>query len=107
MKFKISATILLILMLAACGGRLPTTAKTQSILRHHFQKYGKKYKESPFHNKKITNIEVLKMDEIHKNLIVAQSFVTIEGPEVFQVRMTIEKGPFGWRYVSWENLSGE
>ena len=93
-------------MLTACGGRLPSTARTQGIIRHHFNHYGKKYKTSPFGKKKVTNVELLKVEEIHKNLIAVQSFVTIEGPEVFKVRVVIEKGPFGWRYVSWENLTG-
>jgi len=92
--------------ITACDGRLPTTARSQAILRKHFNHYGKEYKESPFGKKKVTNIEILKMEEIHKHLVALVSFLTIEGPEVFKVRVVIEKGPFGWRYVSWENLSG-
>lgn len=92
--------------LLACGGRLPTQTTTQNIIRKHFNRYGKEYKTSPFGSKKVANVEILKIDEIHKHLVSAVSFVTIEGPEVFKVRMVIEKGPFGWRYVSWENLSG-
>lgn len=96
----------LTIFLTACGGRLPATSKSQAIIRKHFNQYGKEYKESPFGNKKVTNVEILKAEEIHKHLVSVQSFLTIQGPEVFKVRVVIEKGPFGWRYVSWENLSG-
>ncbi|MBI4224067.1 MAG: hypothetical protein HY609_03980 [Deltaproteobacteria bacterium] len=93
-------------MMLACGGRLPAQSTAKNLIRKHFNKYGKKYEASPFGGKKVTSVEILKIDEIHKHLVSAISFVTIEGPEVFKVRMVIEKGPFGWRTVSWENLSG-
>lgn len=96
----------LIFLNLACAGRLPSQTKTTKIIRKHFHQYGKEYKESPFGNKKVTNVELLTTEEIHKHLIAVQSFVTIEGPEVFKVRVVIEKGPFGWRYIAWENLSG-
>ncbi|OGQ05384.1 MAG: hypothetical protein A2979_10080 [Deltaproteobacteria bacterium RIFCSPLOWO2_01_FULL_45_74] len=92
-------------VMVACAGRLPSTSKSTSIIRKHFNKYGKKYEASPFGNKKVTNVEILSVDEIHKQLISVQAFVTLEGSDVHKVRVTIEKGPFGWRYVSWENLS--
>lgn len=97
---------LLGLFLLACGGRLPTQSTTKNIIRKHFNHYGRDYKKSPFGGKKVTNVEILKVEEIHKHWVSAISFVTIEGPEVFKVRVVVEKGPFGWRYVSWENLSG-
>lgn len=98
--------VLCLVMLVACGGRLPTTSKSTSLIRKHFNKYGKKYEASPFGHKKVTNVEILGVEEIHKHLVSVQAFVTLEGSEVHKVRVTIEKGPFGWRYVAWENLGG-
>lgn len=96
----------LLFLTAACAGRLPSTERTKQVVRKHFNRYGKEYKESPFGGKKVVSVEILKMEEIHKHLVAVISFVTVEGPEVFKVRMVIEKGPFGWRTVAWENLSG-
>lgn len=90
----------------ACAARMPSQPRTVTILRKHFDRYGKKFPESPFGNKKIRNVEILETGEIHKGLVYAVAFVTIEGPEVFKIRMTLEKKSFGWRTVYWENLSG-
>lgn len=106
MKFKIFNLICCLLLGAACSGRLPAQARTKRIIRHHFSDYGKDYKSSPFGGKKVENVEILKMEEIHKHLLAVTSFITLSGPEVFKVRVVIEKGPFGWRLVAWENLSG-
>lgn len=100
----------LVCVLVACGGRLPPTGTTREIVRRHFNKYAKKYEKSPFGNKKVLNVEILGVEEIHKKLASAQAFVTMEGadntgPEVYKVRVVIEKGPFGWRTVAWENLN--
>lgn len=103
---KKTALLLIGLSFLACGGRLPAQSTAKNIVRNHFNQYGKKYEASPFGGKKVTNVEILKIEEIHKHLVSAVSFVTLEGPEVFKVRLVIEKGPFGWRALSWENLSG-
>lgn len=97
---------LCLIFLMACGGRLPTTSKSTNLIRKHFNKYGKKYETSPFGNKKVANVEILSVDEIHKHLVSVQAFVTLEGSDVHKVRVTIEKGPFGWRTIAWENLGG-
>ena len=71
----------------------------------YVNKYGKEYEQSPFGGKKVSNVEILQINEIHKKLVAVLAFVTLSGSEVFKVRVTLEKGPFGWRYVSWENLT--
>lgn len=106
MKKRTVALMAVCIWLCACGGRLPTQSKTHAIIHKHFRQYGKKYPDSVFGGKKVLDVEVLKIEEIHKHLIAVQTFITIEGPEVFKVRMLIEKGPLGWRYLAWENLSG-
>ncbi|MDZ4224687.1 MAG: hypothetical protein U1D33_02140, partial [bacterium] len=91
--------------LSACGGRLPSSSRSTSLIRKHFNQYGREYKQSPFGGKKVANVEILQINEIHKKLVSVIAFVTLSGSEVFKVRVTLEKGPFGWRYASWENLS--
>lgn len=105
--FKNKFWILLIaLCLVGCGGRLPSQMRSTQIIRSQLNKYAKKYKESNFGNKKVLNVEILTIEEIHKHLVAVHAFVTMTGPEVYKVRFNIEKGPFGWRFVSWENLGG-
>lgn len=103
---KTAIILLLGVSLAACSGRLPSTERSKEIIRRHFDRYGKKYESSPFGKKKVTDVEILKQEEIHKQLVAIQSFVTVEGPDVFKVRVVLEKGPLGWRTIAWENLSG-
>lgn len=91
--------------LVACSGRLPSSSRATGLIRKHFNHYGKEYEKSPFGDKKVTNVEILQINEIHKKLVAVLTFVTLSGSEVFKVRVTLEKGPFGWRYVSWENMT--
>ena len=112
---RIFFSILLLLFTAtACAARLPSPTRTTQLIRHHFNGYAKEYETSIFGKKKVANIEILKMEEIHKHFISVQAFVTMQGPatetssgtDVHKVLVQIEKGPFGWRYVAWENLGG-
>lgn len=106
MKRIICSCMMVLWLTTACGGRLPQTKRSTEIIRKHFTKYAKKYSTSPFGHKKVTAVEILEVKEIRKHLVYTISFVTMEGPEVFKVRVTLEKGPFGWRYVAWENVGG-
>ncbi|MDO8527538.1 MAG: hypothetical protein Q7T03_07625 [Deltaproteobacteria bacterium] len=94
----------LTMLVAGCAGRLPSNSKSTSLIRKYFNKYAKKYPESTFGAKKVANVEILSTDEIHKHLVSVLAFVTMSS-DVHKVRVSIEKGPFGWRYVDWENLS--
>lgn len=92
-------------LVIACSGRLPSSSRSTSLIRKHFNKYGREYEKNPFGGKKVTNVEILQVNEIHKKLVAVIAFVTLSGSEVFKVRVTLEKGPFGWRYASWENMT--
>ena len=105
MKKNILILLSGVLLIASCGGRLPSQSTSTHIVKRHFTHYSHKYKSSVFGHKKVVNVEILNIEEIHKHLVNVTAFVTMEGPEVFKIRMNIEKGPFGWRYLSWENLS--
>ncbi len=92
------------LFLVGCAGRLPAPKTSQRVLKHHFHHYGKQFKETAFGKSKVREVEILDTEEIHKNLVTVTAFVTLEDGDVFKVRVTLERGSFGWRYVSWENL---
>lgn len=105
--------IFLLVSLCACVGRMPATRTTTKLIRNHFNDYGKKYETGVFGKKKVASVELLKVEELHKHLISVTAFVTMsaskgpgENPDVHKVRVTLEKGPFGWRTVAWENLGG-
>lgn len=104
-KILFTLPLLLFVTTIACGGRFPSNSRTTQMVRRHFNKYAKKYPTSPLGNKKVISVELLQTEEIHKKLIAVFAFVTMEGPEVYKVRVTLEKGPFGWRYIAWENLT--
>jgi len=104
MKKIILSICALALLSTACGGRLPKPTTSKKIIQHHFKKYGKKYKDSPFGKARVKETEILETEEIHKHFATTTAFVTLENSEVFKVRFTLEKTPFGWRYVLWENL---
>lgn len=99
-------SLLLFLFLAGCAGRLPSSSRSAALTKRHFNKYARKYKESAFGRKKVANVEILETSEVHRKLATVVAFVTMSDSDVHKVRMTFEKGPFGWRYVYWENLSG-
>lgn len=94
-------------LLIGCAGRLPSNSRATSLMRKHFNHYAKKYKESSFGKKKVTSIELLGIEEIHYKLVAVTAFITMDKSDVHKVRVTFEKGPFGWRTVDWENLGGD
>ena len=94
-------------LMVSCAGQLPSNSRATSLLRKHFNHYAKKYKESSFGKKRVTSVELLGIEEIHFKLVSVTAFITMNKTDVHKVRVTLERGPFGWRYVDWENLGGE
>ncbi|HCU24189.1 MAG TPA: hypothetical protein DF383_04150 [Deltaproteobacteria bacterium] len=89
--------------LAACAGRTPSPAKTANIAQKHFQKYGKKYKESVFATSVVTGAEAKQITELQKNIATAFVLVKLaDGNEVPVIMTLIQKQPFGWRSTGWE-----
>jgi hypothetical protein len=85
--------------------RQPTQKRSAALIKSYFQKYGKKYPESEFGGKKISEVEVISQNEVHKHLVAVEAFITPVEGDVKRVFVTIDKGPVGWRFVSWENAS--
>ncbi|MFO1464740.1 MAG: hypothetical protein U1F66_13315 [bacterium] len=103
MKKLIPCLMLLLLPLAACGGRVPSQAKTASIAKKYFSKYGKKYKETVFYTTPVASVEVKDVQELQKN--IATSFMLLkmnDGSEIPVIMTLIRKQPLGWRTSGWE-----
>ncbi len=94
----------LIFLLTACAGRAPTPERTDKIIKRHFAKYGKKYSDTDYHKNSVKEVEIVETDEIKKDLIQTTAFITLEDGSLKKILMIIERGPFGWRYKSWETL---
>lgn len=92
------------LALAPACAREPKAKQSSKLIQKYFNKYGKKYKETIF-AAGVKEIEVTNEEEIHKNLIAVQAFITLKDGSVQRINATVERGPIGWRFVSWENDS--
>jgi hypothetical protein len=87
----------------ACGGRVPSDAKTAHLAKGYFKKYGNKYKDTVFHNNGPAQVEVKRTQELQRSL--ANSFAILQlkdGQEVPVILTLLNKFPRGWRISSWE-----
>jgi hypothetical protein len=103
---KICALLLALLALSTSCAREPSTKRSTKILRHHFKKYAKKYPDTEYGRHGVTEVEVTGQNEIHKHLVAVESFITLGDGSVQRIYATVEKGPMGWRFVSWEKVGG-
>lgn len=102
------AIILLVPILLAYGcARIPSMKRSANILRTHFKKYAKKYPETVYAKHRVTEVEITDRQEIHKHLVAVEAFITLDDGDVQKILASVEKGPFGWRFVSWENATGK
>ena len=100
---KLVSILLLSFFVAGCGSRVPKSSTAQKIIKKHFSKYGNKFPSSQFGNQKVTEVEVLKTEEIQKGLARSEAVVVLENGQRVKVEMTlIHKLPMGWRYQGWE-----
>jgi len=83
---------------------VPSPQKAHGKTHKHFQKYGKKYKDSDFGQHRIEKVEIASVKEIQKNLAEAEAYAYLADGIVYRVRVTLRKKPFGWKVVSWEAL---
>ena len=106
---KRSARIVLIVVLAAfvvagCA-RMPKPERSAKVIKGHFKKYGKRYPTTIYGKEKVKEVEITGQEEIHKNMVAVESFITLGDGEVQRIYATLERGPFGWRFVSWEHAT--
>ena len=108
MKKIIRLTLVLLILVSfgitsACG-RQPTPKRTADIMESFFKKYGKEYPESIFGQTQLQGVQILHIDEVHKNLVAVYAILELQNGMAMQTRFSIQKKPFGWRAVSWENM---
>jgi len=105
MKMLVVLVICLSTFSAASCARQPSHVKSAKIIKSYFKKYGRRYPKTIYGKTHISNIDIISEGEIHKGLVSVEAFITMNDGTVRRIRMTIKKGSFGWRYVSWENAS--
>lgn len=106
MKKCLFFLLFLSLITVACAGRVPSNAKTSEIAKKHFQKYGKKYKDSEFALSKISAVEVKAVEELQKNVATGFLIVKLDnGTEIPVIMTFLRKIPLGWRTTGWERVS--
>ena len=80
-----------------CGGRLPSPKTAHKVIQKHFQKYGRKYKESDFGKHPVEKVEIFEVTEVQKDLAEALAYVALEGGSTVRRRVTLRKEPTGSR----------
>lgn len=102
--------ILVIAIMAAfvsgCA-RLPSNKNASNILKHQYSKYGKKYKDSVMGSSQVAAVQIDGMDEIHKHYVAVYAYVNLVDGTQIKTRNTLQKKTFGWKFISWENLTNE
>lgn len=105
-KKHIALAITLMMILAACGGRVPKPATSQKIIHHFFKKYAKKYPTTIYGQNGVKKVEVESTTEIRKKFAAVEAYVVLGDGNLRKINASVEKGPFGWRFVSWEDATG-
>lgn len=102
------AVLLLVTLTAGvavgCGSRLPSPQTAHKLVQKHFQKYGKKYKESDFGKYSLEKVEIVGVQEMQKNMANVEAYTYLGDGTVYWVGLTLQKKTFGWRSVAWETL---
>lgn len=109
MRYIVRTTAILLFLLIAfttsCA-RMPSTERSAKILRSSFKKYGKKYPDTVYGKSHVKEVEITSRTEVHKHLVSVEAFITLEDGTVQRIYATVERGPMGWRFISWENATG-
>lgn len=103
-KLLIALFISFSLLITGCA-RQPSEKRTTNIIKGYFKKYSKKYPDTIYGQSPLETVEITKKQEIHKNLVAVQAFITLKDGTVKRIHVTVEKSPLGWRFISWENAS--
>lgn len=103
-KKTVALVFLVMFVIASCGGRTPSPQSAHGKVQKHFQKYGKKYKESDFGRSRLERVEIGSVREIQKRLAEVEAYAYLADGTVYRVRVTLRKKTFGWRVISWETL---
>jgi hypothetical protein len=103
MKKTLSLILLMAILGAGCGGRIPSDAKTSRLAKGYFHKYGKKYKDATFRDKAVQSVEVKGTRELQKNVATSLLVLSLKDSTQLPVIITmLRKRPMGWRITGWE-----
>lgn len=109
MKLNLKSVLLFALaaaFLCSSCARVPDPKRSAALIKKHFKKYAKKYPTTIFGKNGVKEVEITSEKEIHKNLISVEAFITLSDNQVQRINATIERGPMGWKFISWENATG-
>jgi hypothetical protein len=101
---RILALLLALTLFISCGGRVPSPQTAHKKTYKHFEKYGKKHKESDFGEHRIQKVEIASVREIQKKMAEVEAYAYLADGIVYKVRVILRKKTFGWRVISWEAL---
>lgn len=101
---KLLSLLLVLGFLVSCAGRTPSPQTAHHKVQKHFQKYGKRYKDSDFGTHKLERVEISSIDEIQKKLVEVEAYAYLADGVVYKVRAILRKKTFGWKVISWETL---
>lgn len=87
---------------AACA-RKPEPKSAANKIRSYLIKYGKKYPNTPYGTNPVKEVDVIDQEEIHKNLVSTQAYVTMGNGDMQKIRATLERR-LRWKIISWERL---
>jgi len=88
---------------AACA-RKPEVKVAKRKIHKFFLKYGKEFPETVYGKHPVTDVDVSTREEIHKNLIAADAYLSLSGGDMQKVSVTLERRFIRWKVVSWEKL---
>jgi hypothetical protein len=87
----------------ACA-RKPEVKVAQRKIQKFFLKYGKEFPETVYGKHPVTDVDVSSQEEIHKNLIATDAYLSLSGGDMQKVSVTLERRFIRWKIISWEKL---
>ena len=88
---------------AACA-RKPEPKVAERKIQKFFLKYGKEYPETVYGKHPVTDVDVSTQEEIHKNLVASEVYLSLSGGDMQKISATLERRFIRWKVVSWEKL---
>lgn len=83
--------------------RKPPVKTAQGRIESFFVKYGKEYPHTIYGKHPVKEVDVISQEEIHKNLVATEAFLSLDNGDLQKVAVTFERR-VRWKIVSWEKL---
>ena len=93
-------------LFAACSARTPSAKTAQRVTKSYFQRYGKKFKDTPFAKGNIDHISINGIEEVSYKNVYVDADVALKSAGSARTLLRMENHfPGGWRVLSWEVLN--